>query len=160
MNADYPLRFQPILRRYLWGGRRLQTVLGKPLPAGDDYAECWELVDHGEDQSIVDGGPLSGVALHELVEKYGRQLLGDVDQLIECQEASCAKNFPLLLKYLDASQNLSVQVHPDDKMAAGLDPPDLGKTEAWYVIAAEPGSVIYAGLREGVDREMLSCCRR
>jgi len=62
-------------------------------------------------------------------------------------------HFPLLLKYLDAAKNLSLQVHPDDAMAATLDPPDLGKTEAWYVLAAEPGSVIYAGLREGVDRE-------
>ena len=71
MNANYPLRFQPVLRRYLWGGRRLETVLGKVLPPGDDYAESWELVDHGADQSRVMAGPLVGSSLGDLGSRAG-----------------------------------------------------------------------------------------
>jgi mannose-6-phosphate isomerase len=146
MNPDYPLRFQPILRRYLWGGRRLASVLQKPLPPGDDYAESWELVDHGTDQSVVRDGPLGGVTLHELVTEHGRALLG---------KHAPQTQFPLLFKFLDAGRNLSVQVHPNDQQAARLTPPDRGKTEAWIVMHAEPGSQIYAGLQPGVDRAQL-----
>ncbi len=146
MNADYPLRFQPILRRYLWGGRRLETVLGKRLPPGDDYAESWELVDHGCDQSTVTAGPLSGTSLHQIVGQLGPALLGRHAPLPQ---------FPLLFKFLDAQKKLSVQVHPNDQQAAQLTPPDRGKTEAWIVLHAEPGSRIYAGLRPGVDRNIL-----
>ncbi len=146
MNADYPLRFQPILRRYLWGGRRLETVLGMQLPPGDDYAESWELVDHGQDQSIVTAGPLSGTSLHQIVNQLGPALLG--------RHAS-EPQFPLLFKFLDAQRNLSVQVHPNDQQAAQLTPPDHGKTEAWIVLHAEPESRIYAGLKPGVDRNRL-----
>ncbi|MBN2295970.1 MAG: class I mannose-6-phosphate isomerase [Pirellulales bacterium] len=142
MPELYPLRFKPIYKQYVWGGWKLAGLLKRPIPHDELFAESWEVCDHGEDQSVVDGGSLSGMTLHELVEKYGRRLLGDV---------ACGNRFPLLMKYLDATQNLSVQVHPDDDMAARLDPPDLGKTEAWYVLAAVPGSVIYAGLRQGVD---------
>ena len=140
----YPLQFKPIYKQYGWGGWKLASLLKRPIPHDEIFAESWEVCDHGKDQSVVEDGPLAGKTLHELVEKYGRRLLGD---------AGKADSFPLLLKYLDAMQNLSLQVHPDDEMAAGLDPPDLGKTEAWYVVAAVPGSVIYAGLREGVDRD-------
>ncbi|MEQ8788125.1 MAG: class I mannose-6-phosphate isomerase [Pirellulaceae bacterium] len=142
----YPLRFRPIYRRYLWGGRRLASLLGKPLPAGDDYAESWEVVDHGDDQSIVAAGPLEGAALGELVASHGEELLG---------RHHPQNRFPLLLKFLDAQRNLSVQVHPNDEQAARLDPPDLGKTEAWVVLHAEPGSMIYAGLKRGFDRHAL-----
>ncbi len=139
----YPLRFQPLLKRYLWGGRRLETELGKTLGDGDDYAESWELVDHGADQSVVLAGPLCGTTLRSLVHEQGHDLLGrDFPQ----------EGFPLLWKFLDAHKALSVQVHPDDSLAAKLDPPDRGKTEAWVVLAAEPGSLLYAGLEPGVDR--------
>jgi len=147
MNALYPLRFAPIFRRHLWGGRRLESVLHKPLGPGNDYAESWEIVDHGADQSVVQNGPLSGTTLHELVVQYGEELLGRHHPL---------PVFPLLLKFLDARQTLSVQVHPNDEQAAQLDPPDRGKTEAWYVLAAEPGSVIYAGLKQGFDAAALA----
>jgi mannose-6-phosphate isomerase len=147
MASLYPLRFRPILRRYLWGGRRLESSLGKPLPPGDDWAESWEISDHGTDQSIVESGPLAGRTLHELVGRCGRELLG---------RHHPQPRFPLLLKFLDAAQTLSVQVHPNDGQAARLDPPDAGKTEAWLVVEAAPGSLIYAGLRPGVDRERLT----
>ncbi len=144
MTSLYPLRFRPIFRQYIWGGRRLETLLGKRLGEGEHYAESWEVVDHGADQSVVSAGPLAGRSLHELVERWGMELLGRAGERRD--------RFPLLLKFLDAQRDLSVQVHPDDTQAARLDPPDYGKTEAWYVIHADPGSRIYAGLKAGVDR--------
>ncbi|MEX2112955.1 MAG: type I phosphomannose isomerase catalytic subunit [Pirellulales bacterium] len=145
MTTLYPLRFQPILRRYLWGGRRLET-LGKTLDEGNDYAESWEVVDRGADQSQVAFGPLAGRTLHELMIEHRAALLG---------RDAHGDRFPLLVKFLDAQKRLSLQVHPDDARAARLDPPDLGKTEAWVILAAEPGSYLYAGLRRAVDRELL-----
>ena len=147
MSNLYPLRFEPVLRRYLWGGRRLETVLGKSLAPGNDYAESWEVVDHGDDQSLVAAGPLAGETLGSLVGQRGAELLG------RHHPRPC---FPLLFKFLDARRTLSVQVHPDDARAARSDPPDLGKTEAWVVLAAEPGSLIYAGLKPGTDRQALA----
>lgn len=134
-----PLFFEPVFRDYLWGGRRLGTVLGKPIGDGDTWAESWEVVDHGDDQSVVAAGDHAGSTLHALVQQYGKQLLG-----------APADRFPLLFKFLDANQVLSLQVHPNDAQAATLDPPDLGKTEAWVVLDAAPGARLYAGLREGV----------
>lgn len=144
--CDYPLRFQPLFRRYLWGGRRLESMLGKSIGKGDDYAESWEIVDHGEDQSVVLNGPLKGKPLEELVALHSVELFG-----VHAGEP----HFPLLFKFLDCNRTLSVQVHPNDEQGAQLDPPDLGKTEAWVVLAAEPGSKIYAGLKPGVTRESL-----
>ena len=142
MNPWYPLRFQPLLRRYLWGGRRLQTMLGKKI-GDEDCAESWEIVDRGTDQSVVIHGRLTGWTLHQLITRHGPEMLG---------RHHPQDRFPLLLKLLDCQQDLSVQVHPNDRQAAKLDPPDLGKTEAWVVLHADPGSRIYAGLKSGVDR--------
>jgi mannose-6-phosphate isomerase len=146
MTPLEPLLFRPIFKEYVWGGRRLGSVLGKPIGDGDRYAESWEIVDHGADQSVVADGPLAGKTLHQLVSDFGPQLLG---------RHHPQRQFPLLLKFLDAQLTLSVQVHPNDAQAARLSPPDLGKTEAWIVLAAEPGSKIYAGLKPGVDRQLL-----
>ncbi|HEX6963411.1 MAG TPA: type I phosphomannose isomerase catalytic subunit [Lacipirellula sp.] len=154
-RCDYLLRFQPLFRRYLWGGRRLAAMLGKPLGEGDDYAESWEIVDHGADQSVVRAGPLAGQALGELVRNHRRELLGEV-QRAGSVSARSNESFPLLFKFLDCNRTLSVQVHPNDQQAAELHPPDLGKTEAWVVLHAEPGSKIYSGLKEGVTREALA----
>ena len=151
----YPLRFEPLFRRYLWGGRRLAEVLNKPI--GDESAaESWEVVDHGPDQSVVAFGPLAGTSLHELVENQGEQLLGKAlaDQLQSTSIPDQLRGrFPLLLKFLDANKDLSVQVHPDDTFGATLDPPDLGKTEAWYVMHADPGAKIYSGLKAGTTED-------
>ena len=143
MPQLYPLRFKPILRRYLWGGRRLHSLLGKPLGDENDYAESWEVVDHGQDQSVVLAGTLRGVTLGQLVHEQGTALLG---------RHHPQRQFPLLFKFLDAHRNLSVQVHPNDQQGSRLVPPDLGKTEAWVVVHADPGSKIYAGLKRGFDR--------
>lgn len=142
-----PLIFHPVYRRYIWGGRGFATVFARDLPPGDDYAESWELVDRGNDQSVVAAGPWAGRSLGELVRDHGHELLGS-------QRAT--DRFPLLFKFLDACRDLSVQVHPDDARAARLGTPDLGKTEAWYVVAAAPGSRIFAGLRPGIDTRGLA----
>lgn len=147
----YPLQFVPLFRQYIWGGRRLGEVLGKPIGSEPRYAESWEVVDHGVDQSVVAEGPLQGRSLHSLLGEFGSQLWSGKRH---------GDAFPLLLKYLDCNRVLSVQVHPDDAYAAAMDTPDLGKTEAWYVIDAEPGSVIYAGLERGIDREAFATAIR
>jgi len=140
---DHPLRFQPIFRRYLWGGRRLGTHLHKPIGPGDDYAESWEIVDHSADQSIVVAGPHASQTLGQLVIRYPSDLFG---------RQPPHKQFPLLLKFLDCCRDLSLQVHPNDQQAQQQIPPDLGKAEAWVILAADPGSVVYAGLKRGFDR--------
>ena len=139
----YPLHFNPILKRLIWGGRRLESVLGKELPEGENYAESWEIADHRNDVSHVAEGPLQGSSLRDLIAAEPRALLGD--------HRSDGTHFPLLIKFLDAHQVLSVQVHPDDTLAARL-ANDRGKTEAWVVLHAEPGSLIYAGLKPSVSR--------
>lgn len=159
MNSLPPLRFQPLFRRYLWGGRRLESLLGKQLPAGDDFAESWELVDHGPDQSRVLAGEFAGATLSELLTQFPSDLLGrDAEQVPRTpasKDRSERPAFPLLFKFLDAHQALSVQVHPNDAQAARQTPPDLGKTEAWVVLHADPGAVLYAGLKRGFDRPAL-----
>jgi mannose-6-phosphate isomerase len=146
MDVLYPLTFQPVLKRYLWGGRRLGTVLGKPIGDGNDYAESWEIADHENGQSIVANGPLAGKSLHELVTSRGAELLG---------RHAPQPRFPLLFKFLDCQRDLSVQVHPNDSAAAQLTQPDLGKTEAWVVLDAQLGSRIYAGLKKGCSEASL-----
>lgn len=149
MPANYPLRLRPILQEYLWGGRRLGELLGKRLGDGPAYAESWEVVDHPDGQSLVENGPLAGRDLRTVSAEFAVDLYGE-------RGGVRPPRFPLLFKYLDAQKTLSVQVHPNDAQAARQSPPDLGKTEAWLVVAAEPGSLIYAGLRPGVDRTALA----
>ncbi|HEV3165207.1 MAG TPA: type I phosphomannose isomerase catalytic subunit [Isosphaeraceae bacterium] len=140
----YPLRFEPILKRLIWGGRRLGILLNKPLGEHPDYAESWEISDHRDDVSRVAEGPLRGTSLRDLVRERPIELLGEA--------LPGRTQFPLLVKFLDAHQVLSVQVHPDDERARRL-AGDNGKTEAWVVVHAEPGSLIYAGLKPGVSRQ-------
>ena len=142
----YPLRFTPILKQTIWGGRRLATQLGKVLGEEDNYAESWEIVDHGEDQSVVENGPLAGKTLEELVADKNIGVLGHY---------TSSESFPLLLKYLDCNRVLSVQVHPDDEYGRKMSPPDLGKTEAWYIVESQEDSLVYAGLKTGVTRRDL-----
>ncbi len=144
MLALTPLRFEPILKRLIWGGRRLGSQLGKPIGPEADYAESWEIADHGQDVSRVAEGPLAGRSLRELIEADPVGVLG----------ASLAdrRQFPLLVKFLDAHAVLSVQVHPDDAQGRRL-ANDNGKTETWVILHAEPGALLYAGLRPGVSRE-------
>src|SRR6516164_5444372 len=105
----YPLRFEPILRRLIWGGRRLGTVLHKPIGEAGDYAESWELSDYRDVVSVVSDARLEGTSLRDLVRQRGKELLG--------AGLSTRDQFPLLVKFIDAHDVLSVQVHPDDEKA-------------------------------------------
>lgn len=141
-----PLIFEPLLKRIRWGGRRLGSHLQKPIGEGHDYAESWELADHGSDQSRIIGGPLTGTTLRQLMQSSPHELLGTQAGLTQ---------FPLLIKFLDANDWLSLQVHPDDRLARQYDPHENGKTEAWVILDAQPDSRICAGLKSGVDATAL-----
>jgi len=139
----YPLKFQPIYKQRIWGGRKLAELFGKELPPGQKIGESWELADLPQDKSVIANGELAGRTLRSAIEEYPKEIMGD---------ASFAGPFPLLIKLLDCQDILSVQVHPDPqtcrRMGAG-EP----KTECWYIIAAEPGAAIYKGLKKGVTKE-------
>jgi len=159
MIPPYPLTFQPLLKQTIWGGRLLGERLGKPIGDATNYAESWEIVDHGQDQSVVESGPLAGKPLHELLAHHRNWLIGGKgalpsDNVLE-SEGIQNNRFPLLLKYLDCNRVLSVQVHPSDDYGLKMADPDRGKTEAWFVVDAKPDSVIYAGLKEGVTASVL-----
>lgn len=152
----YPLRLRPLFFEKVWGGRALERF-GKALPPGRLIGESWELADMpatsptggggGAARSVIDNGPLSGRTLHDAVELWGRDLLGDA-------RPTEGGDFPLLVKLLDARENLSVQVHPSPAYAR-VHPEARLKTECWFVLDAEPGSVIYKGVRPGVTRESM-----
>lgn len=141
-----PLRLQPLFKHRPWGGQRLAQQWQKSDAAAPTWAESWEVVDLGADQSRVIGGPFDGRSLHDLVCEFPRELLG---------RHAGRQQFPLLFKFLDAAETLSVQVHPNDEQAATLAPGQLGKSEAWVILAAEPGSRLSVGLKAGVDRASL-----
>jgi mannose-6-phosphate isomerase len=147
-----PLRFHPIFRSYLWGGRRLATDLNKNLPEEGIWAESWEIVDHPQAQSLVAEGPWQDWSLGKLMETYPASIVGPNATIVQ---DSKSLRFPLLLKYLDCQNVLSVQVHPDDAYGATLSSPDLGKTEAWVILARSPGARVYAGLRPGITKQTL-----
>ncbi|MGZ4962052.1 MAG: type I phosphomannose isomerase catalytic subunit [Limisphaerales bacterium] len=136
----YPLTFEPIFKERIWGGRKLEHLYHKPLPATVPVGESWEISDRPEDVSVISNGPLKGKTLHWLVENHGAELFGK----------KLSGSFPLLIKILDAQEKLSLQVHPPAKLA-----PLLGgepKTEMWYIAHAEPGAELYVGLKRGATR--------
>jgi mannose-6-phosphate isomerase len=137
-----PLRFEPFLRPMVWGGRALEARLGKSLPTSEPYGESWEISDHALHRSVVAEGPRAGTTLRQLMEQERDALLGPA--------ANRFDTFPWLIKFLDCCDWLSVQVHPDAEAVKTLWPGEGSKTEAWYVIDAQPKSRIYAGLQPGV----------
>jgi mannose-6-phosphate isomerase len=143
----YPLRFEPIYQYRLWGGRRLAELLAAPLPGDGPIGEAWLLSDRDDHASRVANGPLQGATIRQLLEQSPEQILG--------KSASRFQRFPLLLKFLDARDVLSVQVHPADGRTDLLPPGESGKTEAWVVLETGPKSRIYAGLRPGTTAEVL-----
>jgi mannose-6-phosphate isomerase len=138
----YPLRFEPIYQYRLWGGRRLAGLLTAPLPGDGPIGEAWVLSDREDHPSRVADGPLKGRTIAQLLEQFPQQVMGKL--------AGRFRRFPLLLKFLDAREMLSVQVHPADTHTDLLPAGETGKTEAWVVLEAGPKSRIYAGLRPGV----------
>lgn len=143
----YPLRFEPIYQYRLWGGRRLAEMLTAQLPGGGPIGEAWVLSDRDDHQCHVANGPLKGRTLGQLVKQWPEQLLGTL--------AGRFRRFPLLLKFLDARDILSVQVHPADAHTDLLPPGETGKTEAWVVLEAGTESRIYAGLKPATTADDL-----
>lgn len=142
----YPLKFRPIYKERIWGGRKIETAFGKKLPADEKIGESWELSGVDGDISVVANGKLKGNNLQELTEIYMGDLVGD--KVFE----RYGEEFPLLIKLIDADDNLSIQVHPDDKLAAERHQ-SFGKTEMWYVVGHEAGAQLYLGFNQPVDRE-------
>lgn len=137
----YPLLMIPALHTRVWGGRQLETVLGKTLPTAEPYGESWEM----HDTATVANGPLAGRSVGSLLSEYGAALIGSGNDP--------AEGMPLLVKFLDAQDWLSVQVHPDDEQARALEGDPRGKTEAWYVAAAAPGARLVNAIQPGYSRE-------
>lgn len=145
-DSMYQFQFKPILKQYRWGGRKLGTSLNKPIGTDSDYAESWEMVDHLDDQSEVSTGLFQGQTLRELISNNPDDILG---------KSSIEKQFPLLIKFLDCNDRLSVQVHPNDEQAGDYQLGENGKTEAWVILDSAPNSVIYVGLKDHVTKESL-----
>jgi mannose-6-phosphate isomerase len=139
----YPLKFEPLYKDYIWGGRNLER-LGKKLPEGI-VAESWEVAAHPDGMSRIANGEFKGMTLPELFESMKTELCGRALGNIE--------RFPLLLKLIDANNDLSIQVHPDDKYAAINDNGEWGKNEAWYIISAEPGAYLVYDVVPGTGKE-------
>lgn len=139
----YPLTFQPIFKERVWGGRNIERLYGKALPPTVPIGESWEISDRPGDVSIVANGALAGKTLRWLMETHGPDLLGG--------ERAKTKQFPLLVKILDAQEKLSLQVHPPASKAQ-----ELGgepKTEMWFIADAAPAADLFVGLKRGVTRE-------
>ena len=143
----YPLRFEPIYQYRLWGGRRLADLLTAPLPGDGPIGEAWVLSDRDDHPSHVADGPLKGRTIGQLLKQFPEQMLGKL--------AGRFRRFPLLLKFLDAREMLSVQVHPGDAHTDLLPVGETGKTEAWVVLEAGTESRIYAGLKPGTTADDL-----
>jgi len=139
----YPLKFEPIFKKRIWGGQRLREFFGKDIPPFEKIGESWELSDLPEDKSIIVKGKLAGESIHSVIEKYPKAICGD---------EKFSGPFPLLIKFLDAQDILSVQVHPDAETCLRMGKGNP-KTECWYIIDAIEGAFIYKGLRPGVSRE-------
>jgi mannose-6-phosphate isomerase len=139
----YPLTFKPIFKERVWGGRRIETLFGKPLPANAPIGESWEITDRPEGVSEIANGPLAGKTLQWLMENHAGDVLG--------KSRASTKAFPLLVKILDCSDKLSLQVHPPAGKAK-----ELGgepKTEMWVFVEATPEADIFVGLKRGVTRQ-------
>ena len=138
----YPLVFQPLFKDRIWGGRELERLYGKPIPAGQ-IGESWEISDRPGDANVITNGSLAGKNLRWLMEHHAAEILGGAKPAAEGR-------FPLLCKILDAREKLSLQVHPPANKAAELK--GEPKTEMWYIADAAPDASLYVGLKNGVTR--------
>jgi mannose-6-phosphate isomerase len=145
-NAELsPLKFKPILKTNIWGGQKLGTVLNKPIGKTENCGESWEVSGVEGNISEVQEGKFIGMSLTELIRAYKSDLIGDkVYQKF-------GDKFPLLIKFIDANQDLSIQVHPDDALAKKRHN-SFGKTEMWYVIDAEEGSTLISGFNKSTNK--------
>jgi mannose-6-phosphate isomerase len=143
----YPLRFEPIYQYRLWGSRRLASLLSAPLPDDEPVGEAWLLSDRDDHPSRVADGSLEGKTIGQLLAQSPEELLGKLTGRFQ--------RFPLLLKFLDVKQRLSVQVHPSDAYKSLIPAGDTGKTEAWVVLESGPCARIFAGLKENTTADSL-----
>lgn len=150
MARLYPLQFKPILKSAIWGGRRL-AKFGRPLPPGAVVSESWEIAAHEDGMTTVINGAFAGRTLPELLALLGEDLVGS-----QYRWALERGKFPLLIKLLDAHQRLSLQVHPQDAYAMAHEGNELGKSEMWVVLAADPGAAVVYGLARQVTPEALA----
>ncbi|MCZ6672144.1 MAG: class I mannose-6-phosphate isomerase [Verrucomicrobia bacterium] len=138
-----PIAFNPLYMERVWGGRALEEKLNRTLPEGKVIGESWEVVDRPEAQSVVQGGPYADLTLRELLQRHAHEIMGpDYDP---------DKPFPILIKWLDCQEKLSLQVHPPAKVADQLN--GEPKTENWYIADVDPGAELMVGLKQGVTRE-------
>ena len=143
MNNLKPVKLKPAFKDYLWGGTRLKTEYNKQSDL-EIVAESWELSTHKDGQSVISGGEYDGLKLSEYIEKIGKDKLG--------KNALAFDYFPLLIKFIDAKKDLSIQVHPDDKYAMEHEG-EYGKTEMWYIMDCEEGAFLYYGFNRTITRE-------
>ena len=142
----YPLTFRPVMKVKPWGGSRLKKLLGKPVPR--KTGETWEIAARGPaETSVIANGPLKGIPLTRALKTWPGQLMGP-DLALRFSE-----RFPLLVKFLDCDGQMSIQVHPPDEFAQRHEPEGVGKTEAWYVVAADPEAKIIRGVLPGTTAE-------
>jgi mannose-6-phosphate isomerase len=142
----YPLKFGPIYKERIWGGDKLREVFGREMPRGKRIGESWELADLPEDKSKIVNGELAGETIESVIRKYTKEITGAEQFKLP---------FPLLIKFLDCGDVLSVQVHPDKETCKKMGQGDF-KTECWYIIQAQPGTVIYKGLKKGTTKEIFA----
>ncbi len=142
-NHLYPIKFSPLFKEKIWGGRNIEKIFDRKLPTDQKIGESWEICDREEDQTLVENGELKGKTLQELMETLKTDLMGNYFKKMP-------KRFPLLFKIIDAQDDLSLQVHPNDTYAQSNEK-DLGKTEMWYVVYASQDAKIFCGLKKGID---------
>ena len=142
----YPLKFDPILKEKIWGGTKLGTVLDKPTGDSENMGESWEISGVEGNISVVSEGDLKGRTLVELINEYKGELIG------EHVYEKFGDKFPLLIKFIDANDDLSIQVHPDDELAQKRHN-SFGKTEMWYVVDAEEGATLISGFKKQTNKE-------
>jgi mannose-6-phosphate isomerase len=146
MNTLYPLKFIPICKDKIWGGNKLKQILNKAYPELPNCGESWEISGYQNEVSVVANGFLKGNNLEELIEVYMGDLVGEkiFDRF--------GTEFPILIKFIDANDNLSIQVHPNDELAMERHD-SFGKTEMWYVVQADPGSKLISGFNRKMDKQ-------
>jgi len=147
MTALYPLKFKSIYKDKIWGGQKIRTYLGKDFGSLPNCGESWEISGVKSDVSVVDGGALNGESLAGLLEQYKGELVG------EKIYAHFGNTFPLLVKFIDANDWLSIQVHPNDELAKKRHN-SFGKTEMWYIIESDPGSTLISGFNRQIDEQI------
>ncbi|WP_037029324.1 type I phosphomannose isomerase catalytic subunit [Psychrilyobacter atlanticus] len=146
MENLYPLKFKKVFKEKIWGGRSFSEKLNMELPTEKLYGESWEVSSHKNGMSVVENGGLEGKTLEELFLDYKGDLVG------ENIYSKYGEKFPLLIKYLDINDKLSVQVHPSDDYALRVEG-EFGKSESWYILEASPDAKLIMGLKNGITPE-------